>query len=69
MMYPNTEDPYNGYAVTVVGESYIELSCIDCGRPLLTLPAVYLSYLTRTALTHTQVCPVVNTHGAHSAVS
>lgn len=59
---------YNGYAITVWDGWVLKLSCEACGRQLLALPSAYLSYLARTADTHTQLCGVVNSQGRHSLV-
>jgi len=59
---------YNGYTVTVTDAYVLEMRCEACNALLLALPSAYLSYFTRTAETHAQVCAVVNRQGAHSAV-
>jgi hypothetical protein len=61
-------DVYTPYCVKTSGDFLYEVTHITCGVRILESSHTELGTLMRACYTHTQVCPVVNSAGSHSAL-
>jgi hypothetical protein len=59
---------FDDFEVDWSGLAGCTITHIPCGLRVLVKNPVYLSYFTRNAITHAQMCYVVNSVGAHSRV-